>query len=178
MTPQKNQRNKIYIVGGIAVLSAILIVGMLLQGNSKDKNIDNTLYSLDGRYFSYSIPKDFEVTSSTPESITSTYVGDSENLKNSSIEITRFIKKDSSSDDISKLKGLLELSNLPKDDLKVVVLSDGTRLLLDSINGTMSKIYGIKQNYIWLITINATNKESLDYITETSKFLVGEIEEK
>lgn len=183
MKPKPNVNTKLIVLAAIALISIILAVVMLSTGKSSPTSSQKT-YQLDNKIFSYSLPIDYEVTSSSLESITADYSGSSEDLKSSQIQITRYLKKDPSSDSLSKLKVLLGKSasgsqvDYQTQSEETTKSSKPILIVTTKSSPAKSSIYFLSDSYIWKIDLSAKDAAALSKLQNLGYIVADNIAEK
>ncbi len=187
MPPKNSPNKKIYILLGLVILVVIISIASILMGsgnNSSSSSSGSKTYTLQTNILSYSLPLDFEPTSSGPESATISYTGSNKSLISSSIVISRYLKKDSSNEDSIKLKELLskDISGTEISDLSIAVSkTKSSRPILiakSKSNPTKSTYYLINDQYIWKIDVSVGDEKDLKKIQTIANSIAESITEK
>lgn len=182
----KNNTRKLILLAVVVVVCMLSAVLIMVGGGSKDRSSSSQkdTYTLETSILSYTLPVDFEPTSSDTESFTVGYNGSDKELLSSQIKIDRYLKKDSSNDNAEKLKSQLlksgagsELKTLTtdtsktKDNKEVLTITDGE-------NSKSSSVYIINSVYIWRIEAIANDSSSLKKLLPIATKVAESINEK
>lgn len=183
MKPKQSTNTKLIVLAAIALVSIVLAVLILSSGKSSPA-ISQETYQLNNKIFSYSLPVDYEVTSSSLESITADYVGSAEDLKSSQIQITRYLKKDSSNDSINKLKDVLSKSTSGSQTDNQTQSERNTKsskpilVVTTKSSPTKSSIYFLSDNYVWKVDLSVKNSAALTKLQSIGYALADNVAEK